>query len=181
MIGTIVHSQPESSLASVRAENGFKNVRIGDAIANLATVVSITRDRIDITNVSTGKREYIELPPFNTSELPHVERDRTEVLISRKEVDAQIANLAAILQTASVYPVMQGAQVLGFQFALIDKGSFFEKLGFHIGDRLKSVNGEAIDSLEKGLKLFNDLRDSSMIQLTIERGGKPNEITFYIR
>ena len=52
-------------------------------------------------------------------------------------------------------------------FASIRKGSVYEDLGFKVGDVLKEVEGEEINSAEKALELYNKLKTNSRVQIVV--------------
>ena len=54
-------------------------------------------------------------------------------------------------------------------------------IGIRSGDVIKSINGKAIDSPNKALSLFEQLKGSSAINLEIERRGQPKQLNYGIK
>ena len=55
----------------------------------------------------------------------------------------------------------------GWRFASIQKGSVYEDLGFKVGDVLTEVEGEEINSADKALELYNQLKTNSRVQIVV--------------
>ena len=56
-----------------------------------------------------------------------------------------------------------------------------ESIGIRSGDVIKSINGKPIDSPNKALDLFEQLKNSSNINLDIERRGQPKQLNYDIK
>ena len=62
----------------------------------------------------------------------------------------------------------------------MQKGSIFEKLGLKRLDIIKEVNGEPIDSPAKAMELYNALKNTTRIDLGIERNGRLENFNYQI-
>ena len=59
--------------------------------------------------------------------------------------------------------------------------SIYAKLGLSNGDTIHSINGFELDSLDKGLEVYQKVRDASGLQVSVTRRGKPMTINYSIK
>jgi len=108
-----------------------------------------------------------------------------EYLIEKAAMDEALADLNSIITQARVIPNFTGQgtdrMVDGFRIYRIQPGSIYEYLGLKNGDVLKSINGEPMDSVETGLKLFESLRNESKFNVAIERQKQPMEMSYEVQ
>lgn len=193
LIGTLVHSNPAKSVASVKTASSGENVgafRVSDTIEGVGEVLAIERGKVIFRNLVSQRKEYVELPQEgkinlglsqNTSSQPKQvgevtvlnDFDRT---LKRDDVNRLTNNLPDLLQQARA--VQDGAC---FKMLDIQPGSLYERLGIKRGDNICSVNGEKIDSPQKAMEMYNALKNSSQISLGIERGGRPETLNYTIQ
>jgi general secretion pathway protein C len=189
LVGTIIRADRPKSLATVL----FKNTKAtevyttGKKITTLALVEKIERDRVFIKNNSNKAIEYISLGAYDAARAVKPDKigkpdgDR-EFHVRRSDVEKTLKNLPEFLNAARAEPVTgPTGNIEGFQLTLIDKNSLYDQLGLKDGDVLRSVNGEPLNSLQSGFMIFNQFKDSSMIELRMERNGKPVTLTYLIR
>lgn len=186
LIGTIV--RVEGSLATIKVESREReNVELRSPIADLATVTRIEREHLFFMNRALGREEYVRIMPYDpamavSQKAMAAPGDKKEFNIRRTDVDRQLGNLPQLLTTARAEPVVDGAgHIVGFRIAAMDDSSFFKSLGLETGDVLSEVNGTKLESVEGVVKLFNELRDSSMIQLKVSRQSRDLQLTYLIR
>lgn len=101
--------------------------------------------------------------------------------ISREDVERQLANLSALATQARVVPSFKDGKANGFKIFSIRPGSLYQKIGLQNGDVIRKINGYAIDSPEKALELYAKLRESSRIEVELERRGKVQTKTVNVR
>ncbi|HUT54151.1 MAG TPA: type II secretion system protein GspC [bacterium] len=98
-------------------------------------------------------------------------------VIQKTAIDETLSNMNSIITQARVIPNFVGdgdARVVdGFRIYRIQSGSLFEALGLQNGDVIKSINGEKMDSMEKGLQLLQSLRNETRFTMDLERQGNP--------
>lgn len=97
----------------------------------------------------------------------------SNIIVKRVEINSALDNLAQILAQAKISPLLSfdGRAVNGFQLDYIEKGSIYQRLGLHTGDKILSVNEQKLFSPAKALELYNVLKKSENVQLTIDRQG----------
>jgi general secretion pathway protein C len=197
LVGTIVHSNPEKSIANfeIKSKNTTIAVRVGNTIEKMAKLESVERGRVIIRNLNNNRLEFLELKDLNKlsfnaakkvteevtkEEIREIAPNRFEV--RREDVVKYTSDLSNVLQQAAMIPVRgPGGEIQGFRFVNIQPDSIYTKLGFQVGDVIKSVNGEPIDSPAKALELYNALKGSHDIKLNVERNGREQEMQYLIK
>ena len=101
--------------------------------------------------------------------------------IDRGMLDEQLQDLSKLGSQARVVPNYRNGKYEGFKLVGVRPGSLYRSIGVRSGDVIKSVNGKAIDSPNKALELFEQLKASSSIQLEIERRGQPKQLNYAIQ
>lgn len=69
----------------------------------------------------------------------------------------------------------------GFLVREVQPGSVYEKLGVHVGDVIRSVNGQSVNSLEDVMKLYQEmggLDQAGHITLDISRAGHNEQLEY---
>lgn len=194
LIGTLVHSNPQKSLANIeiKSKNLAIAVRAGNTIDTLAKLESVERGKIIIRNLNNNRLEYLELKEasklsFSASKGASGEGDIKQVApnkyeIKKSDVLKYTADLSNVLQQAAMVPARgPGGEILGFRFVNIQADSIYTKLGFQVGDMIKKVNGEPIDSPAKALELYGALKNNNKISITSDRDGREQTIDYDIK
>jgi general secretion pathway protein C len=190
LVGTMVANRPEWSFATIRS-SGAQDASVylvGDEIEG-ATILEIERLRVILLN--QGRKEYVSIegskpvdapspspnpppsrrggPEVASAEVRQVDENTFE--ISREDVERQLSNLSALATQARVVPSFKDGKANGFKIFSIRPGSLYQKLGLQNGDVIRKINGYAIDSPEKALEIYSKLRESSRIEVELERRG----------
>jgi general secretion pathway protein C len=197
LLGTIVHFNPKLSIATVNLKN--KNVsmsyKVDEEIEAMAKVIKIERKKLTFMNLNNRRLEYVEIPEdallqfgLQASSAPQStglieQRGKFEFSMKRSDFEEQTKNLSSLLQQARMEPVFapDGIGVEGFRFVNIQPGSIYEKLGFKMGDMIRSVNGEAVNSPTKAMEMYNLLKTSNNVQLGVEREGREERFNYSIQ
>ncbi|AKU91319.1 type II secretion system protein GspC [Vulgatibacter incomptus] len=198
LIGTMVANRPEWSLATIRDDNARETgvYMPGDRLLG-AEVLEIERLRVIIKN--EGRKEYIALgeigpppPPMTAvSAVPPAvssggdanvrQIDDNNYEITRDELDKQLSNLNAIATQARIVPSFKNGVANGFKLFSIRPGSLYSKIGIENGDVIRKINGFEINSPEKALELYAKLKESSKVELELERRGQVIPKSYVIR
>lgn len=197
--GTIVHLNPNRSVATValQTKNETKAFMTEDEIEGMAKIVKIERRRITFRNLNSNRLEYIEIPKeggisfgFKTQETAASGSEEVarhsdfDFSIKREDINKYTSDLSSILQQARMVPNIlpgSGGKVDGFRFVSIQPNSIYEKLGFKMGDVIKEVNGEPVNSPTKAMELYNALRSENRIKLSVERDGKNESFSYDVK
>ncbi|MCJ8343909.1 hypothetical protein MJH12_00040 [bacterium] len=142
----------------------------------------------DLKNLLSGTAVYKEGPaqkvhkqsPSRKSQFA-VTKVKDKVFITREEVGKQVKNLASLLSQVRVQPYFRGGRAQGFKILHVKRGSFMEALGIKAGDIIKSINGQLVDSMQKGYQIFNKLQNDTSVDIQLIRSGQNKDIHFEMR
>jgi len=198
LVGTMVANRPEWSLATMRDDNARETGAYfpGDTILG-AEVLSIERMRVIVRN--QGRKEFIALgeggappppPPMapvataapadpGSAEVKQI--DENNYVISRDELDKQLSNLNSIATQARIVPSFKNGVANGFKLFSIRPGSIYSKIGIQNGDVIRKLNGYEINSPDKALEVYAKLKESSKVEIELERGGQVSTKSYEIR
>lgn len=193
--GTLVHSNPHRSVATITAKSKTeaKPYMVDQDIEGMAKITRIERRKVVFRNLNNNRLEYIDIP--DNSSITFGVKDPTvggeevqrkgefDFTMRRGDIAKYTSDLGSILQQARMVPNIvpgSGGRVDGFKFVAIQPGSIYEKLGFKPMDVIKSVNGEAINSPTKAMELYNALKQENRIKLTVERNGRDEQFSYDI-
>lgn len=198
LVGTIVHSNPNKSIATieVKSKNQTLSFSADKEIENIAKVVKVERGKVIFRNLNNGRLEFIEIKNLTKSNIglaggtasssgsdvvKQVEKNKFEV--KKTELQKYLNDLPNLLQQASTQPRRNTATGQIECFILVDfkAESPFGLLGLQKRDCIKSVNGQPIDSTQKAMQLFQQLRNSENLSITVERDGKDETSSYQIR
>ena len=96
-------------------------------------------------------------------------------------LDEQLTDLTQLGMQARVIPNYRKGKYEGFKLVGVRPGSLYRAIGIRSGDIVRSINGEAINSPNKAMELFNKLKNSSSLNLEVERRGKIEQFNYAIR
>lgn len=199
LIGTLVHSNPEKSIAAieVKSKSMTGSYITGAEIEGLAKVEKVERNRVYIRNNNTGAMEYIEMKMANkvsfdaSKAAAPVAKTGNEVVstganqfqIKRADLLKYTNDLSSVLMQARAVPNRDPntGEINGFRLLDMQPGSIYEQLGLQRMDVIKGVNGEPIDSVQKAMEMYNALKNGTQVKLSIERGGKTDTFTYDVR
>jgi len=112
--------------------------------------------------------------PAAESGIRPIGENRWEIPLAEAEKARQ--NINDLMRQARVEPNIVNGETAGFAVRMIRPGSLFAMLGLKVGDVLREVNGVSLDSPEKALQIFQQLREAKQINISLERDGQP--VTF---
>jgi general secretion pathway protein C len=194
LIGTIAGGSEALAVIKSGAEIDFYHV--GDPIADSARVVKIERLRVYVENsdssvsilkldaamANVGSSTSSVSDTAQSSESEGIKQvNDTSWRISSERADQIRSNIATIVRQARVEPVVKQGQTQGFVVKYIQPGTLLTEMGLKRGDVIKQVNGITLDSPEKGLQVFQQLRESKSMDLSIERNNSPKTFKYEIR
>ena len=196
--GTIVHRNPRRSVATIiskgRSNAEVTSFRIQEEVNGLAEIIAIQRRKVIFKNLNNGRKEYIEMPEgakvslgYKDSPKPQTSGEITQIrpnefTIKRSEIMKYTSNFSQVLRQARMVPntIPGSDEVEGFRFVSIQPNSIYEKLGFKVGDIIRKVNGEPVNSPTKAMELYNALQTTNRIQINLERNGNKEDNIYSI-
>ena len=197
LVGTVVAPNRLRSLAAIQIKEDKEELVFGENDTVLeATIIKIERNRVYITR--NGKTEFLAIDfekwksegkrgGKNPMRGPNLTGDITgtgdgNYAISRRYLNAQLANMSQLLTEVRAVPnINKDGSADGFKLFSVKKGSIFDKIGFKNRDVLKRVNGVNIDSAEKGLELFQALRNETDFSVDLERNKSKKSLQFSVQ
>ena len=171
-------------------------------VGDVATVLRIEPEKVYIQNLAESRVEYLALnePPADGAPPPvaaKVEKtdggDSKEVGegivktgenaygVPRAAVEGALNNLSELATQARIVPAFESGKPVGFKLFSIKPGSLYSKIGLQNGDVINRINGYEMTSPEKGLEVYQKLKDSSNITVDIKRRGKAQTLDYTIQ
>jgi general secretion pathway protein C len=80
------------------------------------------------------------------------------------------------LSQATLVPSSGG----GFLVRHIQPGSLYQKLGLRVGDVIKSINGQPLNTAEDAVKLYQQMASLNSVNLEIMRSGKIESLNYLL-
>ncbi|MDP2272409.1 MAG: type II secretion system protein GspC [Archangium sp.] len=206
LLGTLVsENMPEWSVASIQDVVTLKTntYMIGDRVQG-AEVMEIERLRVIVIN--NNRREFIDATPGDMSGAPPPpapvisaravdsgpppsvalgasvkQISDNDYEIPRAEIDKTLANLNDVAMQARIVPAFKDGVAQGFKLFSIRPDSIYSKIGIQNGDVIKRINGFDLNSPEKALEIYSKLKESSRIDIEVERNGAAVRKTYNVK
>lgn len=203
LLGTLVAADPQWSFASIQdvGTQRSQTFMVGDKVQG-AEVKEIERERVIVLN--NNRREYIDGQPGDGSGVPVNVPVQSPVAVNtaapaggvgsgiratsendyevpRPEIDNALNNLNTLAMQARIVPAFKDGQAQGFKLFSIRPDSLYSKIGVQNGDVIRRINGFEMNSPEKALEVYAKLKESSRIEIELERNGSPVKKTYNIR
>ena len=80
-----------------------------------------------------------------------------------------------------IMPSVKNGKPNGFRITRLSSRSPVSKIGVQRGDILSSVNGTALTGPDTVLSMMTQLNTLNRVVVTVERRGKPVELTYLLR
>ncbi|WP_374079675.1 type II secretion system protein GspC [Bdellovibrio bacteriovorus] len=197
LIGTLVHSNPEKSIAAieVRGKNQVVSYSPGKEIEGMASILKVERQKVIFRNLNSNRLEYIEMKKDGNKVAfgagvkagggarEVMKTGDNNFTIKRADLLKYTNDLSSILMQARAVPNREPGtgNINGFRLLDMQPGSIYEQLGLQRMDVIKSVDGTPVDSPAKAMELYNTLKNSPKVTLQIERNGKSETMTYNIQ
>jgi general secretion pathway protein C len=193
LVGTVVAG--EYSLALINTGSKVEVFGLGSEIAAGVTVDAIERRKVVVLERGE-RRELILVEEQVASSQPATRRTPTAAAtptaaqdgvvdlgegrfrVDRGMVDSARANMGTLLQSARMIPHMENGQTTGFRLVGMQRGSLLEQLGLRLGDVVVEINQVRLDSPEKALQIFQQVREANNISLGLIRNGQPQTFEY---
>ena len=194
LLGTVAGG--EQPLAVIAADKEVEVYRLGARLPGNLILVRVERDRV-VAESADGRQTVLELSleglPEGTAAgrpAPAVRNGTTGVQIielgenswqiPREEAEKARSNLNALLKTARMVPKIENGTTVGFTIVNIQPGTFLDLLGLKAGDVLVQINQVELNSPEKALQIFQQVREANNISLGLLRNGSRQTFEYTI-
>ncbi len=105
------------------------------------------------------------------------QRSQNDYVVPRSVVNAQLHKPQELLSQALMVPNPTG----GFLVREIQPDSVYQKLGLQVGDVIRSVNGQPVNSLQDAMRAYQQASKLSDVRLEVVRGGRPEVLQYQIK
>ena len=198
LLGTIT-GDPAKSAAVIFEKNSSKKLikKIGESLDNMKIIIirrfeAILEDgmknrismKCKIQKIKETKSEAIKRPgtalsgiqenfnyqTINNSSQSGAVKNQT-INLTRDEINNFLyKELEKVLTTTNVVPYFVDRKMIGIKFNKIAPNSVISRyFGLQVNDVITSINGRPVDSVEKGVKLWDNMKNESHISLNILR------------
>ncbi|MBP7653033.1 hypothetical protein KA977_06405 [Candidatus Dependentiae bacterium] len=201
LLGTISGYGTKSSAIILEKSSGQKiSKKTGDYIDNMK-IIEIKRFEIALEDINknkfimrseikkknaanseafkrpeykTGPNQKIEIPQSKGYGSPDNSVKSHTINLTRDEIDTFLyKELEKILTTTNIVPYFVDKKMIGIRFNQIAENSVISRyFGIKINDVITSINGRPVDSVEKGVKLWDNMKNEKYITLDILRDNK---------
>jgi general secretion pathway protein C len=200
LIGTLVHSNPEKSVAAieVKSKNISGSYTVGAEIEGLVKLENIQRGVIYFRNLNNGALEYIEMnqgnnkvsfdqakaaiaAPTTGGEIQKVGNNTFK--IKRSDLNKYLNDLSSLLMQARAVPNRDPntGEINGYRLVDYQAGSIFEQLQIPRGALIKTAGGEPVTNVQAAMEMFNKMKNGSGVELGVEINGSNQTLKYDIQ
>ncbi|MGQ0428889.1 MAG: type II secretion system protein GspC [Gammaproteobacteria bacterium] len=182
LAGTLAGRDPEQGWAIIGASGQTARVyATGAQLPGGARLVAVYPDRVILDR--GGARESLVLPRLSggaagatAAAYPQpASAPAASLADSVRQLMAQ--DPAAANELLRPQPVFAGGSLRGYRVYPGRNRAQFAALGLQPGDLVTAVNGAALDDPNRGLEILRGIGQGSAVTLTIDRNGKPQQLT----
>lgn len=204
--GTLADRDPKVGVAVIDgAGDGERAFRVGDDVLGGVKLVAVYADRIVLSR--GGAEETLRLTrdtnpdPGNivrptpatakgsattTSKTAPPSANVAVPAAASTELQRTVAHLrdnpAELMQRVQVVPVLDNGKLSGVRVSASGAdAALLAQAGLQSGDVVTAVNGQRVDSIERGQQIVAGLSGASSVRVTVLRGGKPTDVTVGLR
>jgi general secretion pathway protein C len=192
LFGTVVAGA--RSLAVIHTGQEIKAFRLGAELPGGGSIEEIGRNLVQL-RYPGGPLETLHLyqgdGPKGTPAVPSTSgtsTDGTSIkavgenrwVIPRGVAEQARGNLNELLRQARMEPNIVEGRTEGFVVRMIRPKSLLDTLGIQRGDILRQINGMPLDSPEKALQVFQQLREAKRLSIGLERNGTPMNFEYEV-
>ncbi len=193
LVGTLVHSNPEKSIAAIEIKGKSQVLSYGvkQDVDSIAVIESIERGKVIIRNNNNGRLEYIELTqqsklafesakPSSTTEIKQVAEGQFE--LKKADLDKYLNDLPNLLMQARAVPARRPGtgETYGFRVLEVQPNSVLAQIVKPM-DVITGVNGSPVTSIQQAMELYNAMKNSPRVCMNVERDGRSVENCYSIR
>ncbi|QKF68002.1 type II secretion/transformation system, C protein [Arcobacter venerupis] len=101
-------------------------------------------------------------------------------IISRDYLNSYTSNIEKIWENIAIDEIKNDNKVEGFKISKITKNSVFEKIGLKEGDIIKTINNNALNSYGDAMKVYNNIKDTTYLNIEVLRKNELVELNYEI-
>jgi len=134
-----------------------------------------------VTLASGGKIIRLRLFKARDIHLSGLKSPQGRIIISRSQIKRLTADPGVMFSQIRLVPYLINGRTEGFRFEYLSPESLFYQAGIRPGDILVAVNNIPIRSSEDAFRILEELRNESLLTVTLKRHGSPVNIEVEIR
>ena len=198
LLGTVVAD--ERSLALLADNKDIQVYHLNDELPGGGTLEQVERSQVKIRNRDQSLTTIMlyEQGPISSAGRNRSQADRVspnqgldsqgtirEVgenrwIVSSSMVESVRDNFATQMRLAEMQPRLVNGKTDGFLVRRIYPHSILAKMGLQINDVVLDVNNIKLDSPEKAMQVFQQLREARQISIAVERNSQPMSFVYEI-
>ncbi len=200
LLGTLVHTDPNKSVAAVevKSKSISGSYMVGAEIEGMATVEAIQRGILFVRNINTGALEYIEMnqgngkvnfgqskPTLAAAPIAPAGKEIQSIgnntfRIKKSDLNKYLNDLSSLLMQARALPNKDPntGEVNGYRLVDYQPGSIFEQLGLPRGTLITKAGGEPVTSVQAAMEMFNKMKNNPNVQLDVEINGSKQQFKY---
>ena len=189
LLGTII-LEPQGAFAIIQEgrKKEQKRYQKGDMVQE-AQIKAVLREKVILHYkgrdevLLMGAAKGSETPPsqaFPPASQAMAEEPGETTSLSRALVDEALGNINKLMGDVRVRPHFSRGKPDGLLLYGIKKDSLFQTMGLKNGDIIMGVDGREIESVDDALTFYEQLKDSSDVNVQIKRRGRTKEIQYHV-
>lgn len=165
---------------------------IGDEVTAGAVLDAVYADRVILIRGGVSESLILEgMPPPIDVAVPTppqtqapagekyseiIRNTPNQFYVPRNLITEQLKKPQELLTQAMMVPNADG----GYLIREVQPGGAFEKLGLQVGDVVRAVNGQPLNSVNDAMRMYQQLRFLRAVRVDVTRGGQPETLQYNI-
>ncbi len=188
--GVFADTRSDSAMAIIDSGGkDEKSYRVGDVVAGAATLHQILADRVILKRGEQLEALYLPKEALGnlapTSTYQRAMPSTINKFSGRQKLGGSsvgdlrktlMENPQNALELINAQPVMENGQLTGFRVNPGRDRALFARVGLRPGDVITSVNGMQLSDATQMGQVFQQLKSAQQLQVTINRGGREQQL-----
>lgn len=133
--------------------------------------------KLEINEESSSNLLSVESPNNQNQEIV-IKNNGAE--INRNYLNSYVSNIDKVWKNIAIDELKNGDKIEGFKISKITKNSDFEKIGLKEGDIIKTINNNALNSYADAMKVYNNIKDTTYLNMEVLRNNEIVELNYEI-
>lgn len=190
LVGAVVSSNSEKSLAVIANKGQQETVGIGEAIQGTrAKLVQVHSDRVIIDNAGRNETIMLQGIDYSAQSAPSSSSSKGSSTSSSSSHRVEVSpdtlerireeirqDAKQVFQYVRMSQIKEGDDVVGYRLSPGKDRELFDEVGLQNGDIAVQINGLDLKDAAAMTQVFNALSELTELTLTVEREGQPYEI-----
>lgn len=130
-----------------------------------------------VNNAAGGVSSSAASPETGQSASGIYQNGDNQYVVSRGLVNQELKKPQQLLSEALMVPNPGG----GFLVRQIQPDSVYQKLGLQVGDVIRSVNGQPVNSLQDAMRAYQQASSMHDVRLEVVRNGRPEVLQYQVK